>query len=56
VDSTNSVQWTIANKDQERRNRQPTPEPYPRPGLKKTTKKEITAADLLAFRERTKGA
>lgn len=56
VDSTNSVQWTIANKDQERRNRQPTPEPYPRPGLKKSTKKEITAADLLAFRERTKGA
>jgi hypothetical protein len=24
--------------------------------LKKSTKKEITAADLLAFRERTKGA
>lgn len=56
VDATNGVQWTVANKDVERRNRQQLPEPYPRPGLKRRKRKEITAAELLAFRERTKGA
>ena len=56
VDATNGVQWTVANKDLERRNRQQLPEPYPRPGVERRKGKEITAADLVAFRERTKGA
>ncbi len=59
IDASNGVQWTVAHKDVPRRNWQPFPKPYPRPGMESAQrrgKKTITAADLLAFRERTKGA
>ncbi|MFI7009967.1 hypothetical protein [Streptomyces sp. NPDC050145] len=52
VDATAYETWVIANKDLERHNRKPMPEPYPRPGLE--VKKKITAADLAAFRARTR--
>lgn len=54
VDATNSVAWVSANKDVERRNQSKFPDPYPRPGADKGHKATITAADLLAFRERTR--
>lgn len=57
VDATNSVAWISANKDVERRRQSSFPEPYPRPGTKKAGAKrtaKISAADLLAFRERTR--
>ncbi len=52
VDAANAMTWVTANRELARHERQPYPEPYPRPGLK--PKKTITAADLVAFRERTK--
>lgn len=52
VDSVNSVAWITANHDRKRSEQTKFPEPYPRPGLV-TTKHEVTAAALLAFRERT---
>lgn len=56
VDAANATAWVTANKDVERRNQSKFPEPYPRPGMEKAGKKKanITAADLLAFRERTR--
>jgi hypothetical protein len=55
-DAVQGTNWIIANKDVEKEhNRSKHPTPYPRPGgAAQSTKKEITAADLAAFRERTK--
>lgn len=55
VDAMNSNTWVLANHEAAKKDRSPFPEPYPRPGMVAPSKKrEITAADLLAFRERTR--
>lgn len=55
IDTTNSVAWVTANKDVPRKDQGKFPDPYPRPGMEKAAgKAKISAADLLAFRERTK--
>ncbi|WP_326792045.1 hypothetical protein OHA79_09595 [Streptomyces sp. NBC_00841] len=55
VDATNSNTWVVANREASKKERSPFPDPYPRPGdAEVPSKREITAADLLAFRERTR--
>jgi hypothetical protein len=57
IDATNTTSWLVANKDVEKRKRAAFPDPYPRPGVEsKKSKKQISEADLIAFRERTRGA
>lgn len=54
-DATQGVGWLTANKDVPRKDQTPAPKPYPRPGVEEASKKaNVTAADLLAFRERTR--
>lgn len=53
-DATQGVAWAVANKDVGRKDQSKYPEPYPRPGGAEPKKAKITAADLLAFRERTR--
>ncbi|WP_328546789.1 hypothetical protein [Streptomyces platensis] len=54
VDSTMHTTWAIANKDVPRHEQSKPPRPYPRPGADDPKKAKITAAALLAFRERTR--
>ncbi|MFD5308182.1 hypothetical protein [Streptomyces ardesiacus] len=52
IDSNNAVAWLVANQDVPATRKSTFPDPYPRPG-DQPRKREITAADLKAFRERT---
>ncbi|AKY02162.1 tail assembly chaperone [Streptomyces phage SF1] len=52
IDSNNGVAWLVANQEVPVWKRGKYPDPYPRPGME-SRKKEITLADLEAFRERT---
>jgi hypothetical protein len=54
VDVTQYTTWAIANKDVPRHEQSKPPKPYPRPGMDGPKKAKITAAALVAFRERTK--
>lgn len=53
IDASNGVAWCVANKDVPSKSQSKFPKPYPRPGMDEV-KAKITAADLLAFRERTR--
>jgi hypothetical protein len=55
IDSTQYTTWVVANKDVKRQDQSKPPKPYPRPGMDGPKKATITAAALMAFRERTKG-
>jgi len=52
-DAVAGVHWAVANKDVPRAKWSELPKPHPRPGME--TRRKITADDLRAFRERTKG-
>lgn len=52
-DAQQTTTWAVANKDVAPKNRTKAPEPYPRPGAGEKTTRKITAAALLAHRERT---
>lgn len=54
VDATNSVGWIAGNKDVPRKDHSKYPEPYPRPGMAKAGEAKVSAAALLAHRERTR--
>jgi hypothetical protein len=55
IDATNATTWVVANREAAKKDRSPFPDPYPRPGdAEVPSKREITEADLLAFRERTR--
>ena len=55
IDATNASTWVSANKNVETNKRQKFPEPFPRPGTEKVQQKnKVTAAALLAHRERTR--
>lgn len=55
IDATNGVAWQVQNKDVPRQYQVKPPKPYPRPGSEAASSKaKISAAELLAFRERTR--
>ena len=55
IDAVSANTWVSANKSVEPRNRQPFPDPVTRPGAEKPQQKHtVSAADLLAHRERTR--
>ncbi|WP_333731762.1 hypothetical protein [Streptomyces sp. IBSBF 3010] len=55
IDVSQNTTWVMANKDVPRHDQSKPPKPYPRPGMDQPKKANITAAALMAFRERTKG-
>lgn len=55
IDATQNNTWAVANKDIAKKDQSKPPKPYPRPGMDEPKKARITAAALMAFRERTKG-
>ncbi|MGW6920850.1 hypothetical protein ACWGA9_06135 [Streptomyces sp. NPDC054950] len=52
-DACQMTAWAVANKDVPRHDQSKPPKPYPRPGMDGPKKAKITAAALLAFRDRT---
>ena len=53
-DAVNHTTLAVANKDVPRHEQAKPMKPYPRPGSDEPKKATVTAAALLAFRERTK--
>lgn len=53
-DAVEANTWVVANKDVPRHSQSKPPKPYPRPGMDEPKKATISAAALLAFRERTR--
>jgi hypothetical protein len=52
IEAAHIANWQRANTGLKKHEQSPPPEPYDRPGRRRQQRKQVTAADLLAHRER----